>query len=383
MRAWGSHTKPIPRGFPRPALVLLGWMVAGLLLSQTVCLDQWKRAIPLGRCLAASWQHRCRRWLSNGRIDVEELYGPLVLWAIQQWQKPGQTLHLALDTTMLWNRFFVVVLSVVCHGRAIPLLWQTLEHPSASVSAEVVIALLQREPQELLVAMPGLALGDHLAGGDIQRSKQGGGAVADVVMGDVLHVAQAHRQQRLGAVQCLDLRLLVNAEHHRLVGRVQLQAHDACDLLDKERIGGDLVAEGFREAVVLLPVGLDRESLQPAMHSGFGDPCRRSQSPGTPVGAAIGRAGLQSPVDHLRDLVVFVSARPARAELIIQTFQAELQVALAPLADGHARQTHPFGDGGVCFASTAGQHRSGRAARSNGAVNETWREPGVAEPRRR
>ena len=37
-----------------------------------------------------------------------------------------------------------MVLSVVCHGRAIPLLWQTLEHPSASISAAVVIALLQR-----------------------------------------------------------------------------------------------------------------------------------------------------------------------------------------------------------------------------------------------
>jgi hypothetical protein len=131
-------------------LVLLGWMVTGLLLSQTVCLDQWKRSIPLGRCLAASWQRRCRRWLSNGRIDVQGLYGPLVLWAIQHWQKPGQALHLALDTTMLWNRFCVVVLSVVCHGRAIPLLWQTLEHPSASVSAEVVIALLQRADRLLM-----------------------------------------------------------------------------------------------------------------------------------------------------------------------------------------------------------------------------------------
>jgi hypothetical protein len=38
----------------------------------------------------------------------------------------------------------VVVLSVVAHGRAIPLLWKALDHPSASVSAEVVIALLER-----------------------------------------------------------------------------------------------------------------------------------------------------------------------------------------------------------------------------------------------
>ena len=50
---------------------------------------------------------------------------------------------------MLWNRFCVVVLSVVAHGRAIPLLWQTLEHPSASVSASVSIALLEKADQLL------------------------------------------------------------------------------------------------------------------------------------------------------------------------------------------------------------------------------------------
>jgi hypothetical protein len=57
--------------------------------------------------------------------------------------------HLALDTRALWNSFCVVILSVVCHGRAIPLLCQTLEHPSASISAEAVIALLQREDRLL------------------------------------------------------------------------------------------------------------------------------------------------------------------------------------------------------------------------------------------
>jgi hypothetical protein len=125
-------------------LVLLAWMVAGLLLSETVCFDRWKARLPLAHCLAASWQRRCQRWLANGRIDVETLYGPLILWAIQHWQNSGQALHLALDTTMLWNRVCVVVLSVVIHNRAIPLLWQTLEHPSASVSASVSIALLEK-----------------------------------------------------------------------------------------------------------------------------------------------------------------------------------------------------------------------------------------------
>jgi hypothetical protein len=136
---------------------MLAWMVAGLLLSQTVCFDRWKTVLPLGHCLAASWQRRCQRWLSNTRIDVEALYGPPVLWALQHWQKPGQTLHLALDTTMLWNRCCVVVLSVVCHGRAIPLLWRTLEHPSASVSASVSIALLEKADR-LLAAFGAITL---------------------------------------------------------------------------------------------------------------------------------------------------------------------------------------------------------------------------------
>jgi hypothetical protein len=130
-------------------LVLLAWMVAGLLLSETVCFDRWKTRLPMARCLAASWQRRCQRWLANSRIDVETLYGPLIVWAIQHWQNQGHTLHLALDTTMLWNRFCVVVVSVVAHGRAIPLLWQTLEHPSASVSASVSIALLEKADQLL------------------------------------------------------------------------------------------------------------------------------------------------------------------------------------------------------------------------------------------
>ncbi|MCP9823614.1 hypothetical protein [Cyanobium sp. L1E-Cus] len=60
-------------------LVLLGWMVAGLLLSQTVCFDKWQRSVPLTRSLPASWQRRCRCWLGNVRIDPESLNGPLVL----------------------------------------------------------------------------------------------------------------------------------------------------------------------------------------------------------------------------------------------------------------------------------------------------------------
>jgi hypothetical protein len=64
---------------------------------------------------------------------------PLILWSIQCWQKPFQPLHLAFATTMFWSRICVVLVLVlvVCQGRAIALLWQALEHPSAIVSASI------------------------------------------------------------------------------------------------------------------------------------------------------------------------------------------------------------------------------------------------------
>jgi hypothetical protein len=72
--------------------------------------------------------------------------------------------------------------------------------------------------------------------------EQSGRAVADVVMGDALCVAQAQGQQRLSPVQGLDLRLLFDAEHHRFVRWVLIQAEDVPDLLDNEGVGGELAA---------------------------------------------------------------------------------------------------------------------------------------------
>jgi hypothetical protein len=88
--------------------------------------------------------------------------------------------------------------------------------------------------------VPGFTLSDHRTSGHIQGSKQCGGAVADEVVSDTLDVAQTHRQQRLSTIEGLDLRFLVNAEHHCLIGRVELEPYDVSYLLDKEGIVGEL-----------------------------------------------------------------------------------------------------------------------------------------------
>ena len=57
--------------------------------------------------------------------------------------------------------------------------------------------------------------------------------MADVIMRPPLDLARPHGQQRLRPIERLDLTLFVHAQHQRPIRRVQVQAHDVADLLDK------------------------------------------------------------------------------------------------------------------------------------------------------
>ena len=63
---------------------------------------------------------------------------------------------------------------------------------------------LLQEAQEL-AAVAGVACAGDRAGGDLQHGEQGGGAVADVVVGLPFGDAWAHRQDQPGPVRGLDL----------------------------------------------------------------------------------------------------------------------------------------------------------------------------------
>ena len=54
------------------------------------------------------------------------------------------------------------------------------------------------------MAVASLALGERLAVGRVEGGEQGGGAVADIVVGDAFDVAEPHGQHRPGALQGLD-----------------------------------------------------------------------------------------------------------------------------------------------------------------------------------
>src|SRR3972149_6193956 len=98
------------------------------------------------------------------------------------------------------------------------------------------------ELPEFDAAMPSVMLGDDLAGLDVQGGEERGRAVADVVVGTTLDLAGAQGQDRLRAVQGLDLRLFVHAQNQGPIRRVEIQPNDVANLFDQERVGGKLEA---------------------------------------------------------------------------------------------------------------------------------------------
>ena len=90
---------------------------------------------------------------------------------------------------------------------------------------------LVEEREELLVAVLGVAGAGDLARRDLQRGVEAGRAVSLVVVRHPLRLAGLDRQRRLGAIERLDLRLLVNTEHQRAFGRVEVEPDDIDDLL--------------------------------------------------------------------------------------------------------------------------------------------------------
>jgi len=113
-------------------LKTLAWMMAALIQSGTISLTAWVPYVHTRAVYAQSTVRRFVRWLGNSRIEVHSLYGPLIQQALAEWGQ--RTLYLALDTSVLWDKFCLVRISVVYRGRAVPLVWKVLKHGSSSVS---------------------------------------------------------------------------------------------------------------------------------------------------------------------------------------------------------------------------------------------------------
>jgi hypothetical protein len=110
----------------------LAWMLVGLLSTMEVALTRWCPFVVSRAELAQSTQRRFERWLYHRRISTLHLYAALIKGVLADFQ--DRTVYLALDTTLLWNTYCVVYVSLVYRGRMIPLAWKVMEHDSASIA---------------------------------------------------------------------------------------------------------------------------------------------------------------------------------------------------------------------------------------------------------
>ncbi len=123
-------------------LYTLIWMVIGLICSGCISLTKWTIYVDTRARFAQSHQRRFSRWLQNERINVQRLYSPIIQIALQEWG--SEEIVLIEDTTMLWNQYCLIRVSVRYRGRAVPVVWRVIEHKSSSVSFEVYKQLLRR-----------------------------------------------------------------------------------------------------------------------------------------------------------------------------------------------------------------------------------------------
>jgi hypothetical protein len=116
------------------------WALVGLLMSKESHLSQWL-LYRTSEAKAASKERQLSRWLHNRKIEPNKVYRNLISAALIEWQ--SETIEIALDTSVLWERFVLVRLSAIYRGRALPLGWLVLTQSSASVSFSAYAELVR------------------------------------------------------------------------------------------------------------------------------------------------------------------------------------------------------------------------------------------------
>ncbi|WP_103670607.1 transposase [Pseudanabaena sp. BC1403] len=108
--------------------------VAAILQSGSASLSHWLPYLSHRDCKARSQMERLNYFVHNPRIIAETFYNPLLKHFLQAFA--GASLEVALDTSMLWDKFCLIEVCLIWGGRSICLAQVVLEHRSATVGFE-------------------------------------------------------------------------------------------------------------------------------------------------------------------------------------------------------------------------------------------------------
>lgn len=110
-------------------LKALAWMVSGLVLRGQLSLCAWEPYVSVQSCQEGAKCGAALATLYGQRADSSEGTVPAVGDGCLEWlaRITDFTWHWTL--LKLWNRYCMLHLSVVCCGRAVPLLWRVQRAP--------------------------------------------------------------------------------------------------------------------------------------------------------------------------------------------------------------------------------------------------------------
>src|SRR5271168_2203647 len=174
---------------------------------------------------------------------------------------------------------------------------------------------LFEEVQELGRSVTLVAFADDEPRGDIEGGEQRGRTMPHVAVRATFGYARHHRQDRLLAIECLDLALLIDAEDEGSVGRGKVKADDIAYLVDEQRV--------VRQLERLATVRLQAERRPHPADRSVGKASFRRHRADRPV-RRVDRCRAQRPFDHPSNLIVVDTSRPAGTRLVKQTLAAIL-----------------------------------------------------------
>jgi hypothetical protein len=127
-----------------------------------------------------------------------------------------------------------------------------------------VLFNLPEKTQIFLMPVTRSTFREHFAVRRIQRGKQRSGSVASIIVGHSFDITQSQRQHRLGAFQCLNSALLIDAQNHSIFRGIQIQPYHIPYFFYKKWIAGELE--------MFLLMWLQAKRLPDAMYVNFDTP---------------------------------------------------------------------------------------------------------------
>jgi len=206
-----------------------------------------------------------------------------------------------------------------------------------------------QEPPKFDRPMAPMALPDDPARLHVEGGEQRGRPGPPIIVAAPFYLARPQGQQRLRAVERLDLGFLIDTEHQGPIGRVQIQADNIADLLNKQRVLGELER--------LRAMRLQRKRAPDPTDGALRQATGGGHGPGTPV-RRLPRRRLQGSHQDPLHIGIGEAARRPGAGLIQEPVDPLGHKARPPFA--HGRFAHPQRGRhrGIGVALRAGQDQS-------------------------